>query len=212
VSDLSYDHVVARSRPRHRAASRRTGLVAAAGALIVVLGVAGWATGGFDEAKPPAPVTLRPGQAFDQGRFEVRVLSARVVSLKEIISRKPRPNVDVVLRVVNKDTSTISLTSASAFQDGFTVTSHGRPLTDDRNKQRDEATLKTSLDAPNGRNPQLHPDFPAEVHTIWALRDGPPPGQVTVGLREWTWVKGLTQPDHWEPGRVAAQVTLKVAR
>ena len=107
---------------------------------------------------------------------------------------------------------TIPLTSAGAFQDGITVTSHGRPLIDDPDKQRDEATLKTSLDAPDAHDTQLHPDFPAEVHTIWALRDGPPPDEVTVGLREWTWVEGLTQPDHWEPGRVAAQITLKVTR
>ena len=113
-------------------------------------------------------------------------------------------------RVINKDTSTLRLNSVTGFQAGLSVTSRGRALVDDPKIQRDEATLRTSIGAPDANDAQLHEDIHAVVHTVWALRDGFRPDQVTVGVREWTWAEGVTQPDHWEPGQVAAEVTLKV--
>jgi hypothetical protein len=177
---------------------------------VAVFGVVGWTTGGFDEAAPPAPRVLRPGEVFDQGRFRVQVLHARIVRLKDVFSERRKYHLDVVLRVINKDTSTLRLNSVTGFQAGLSVTSRGRALVDDPKIQRDEATLRTSIGAPDANDAQLHPDFPAVVHTVWALRDGFRPDQVTVGVREWTWAEGVTQPDHWEPGQVAAEVTLKV--
>jgi hypothetical protein len=140
----------------------------------------------------------------------VTITGARVVRLVQTYGKPKRPYLDITMRVVNADTSTLQLLSATGFTAGLAVTTRGRPLVDDKKQQADDAALKTSIGRPNGHDIQLHPDFPADVHTVWALRDGPLPDQVTVGLRQWAWVKGLTQPDHWDPGEVAGEITLPV--
>jgi hypothetical protein len=178
-------------------------LLAAVGVLAVLASVL-WVTGGLKET--PTQPAKQPGRPLDLGLFTVTVRDARIgVADGGFGSGKERFLI-VRMRVVNQGKETKSL-SVGGLSDGVVaLTKAGKWVKPD----------EVEGVAGGAKTDTTQPGLPVEASAMWKMGPADAPTKLTVGLREWKYEHGFTDPGYnWlvdkQSDALAGRLTLPVS-
>lgn len=145
-------------------------------AVVGVLTVVAWVTGGLRSESATPPPRVAPGGDVDQGRFTVRVLNAHIERTKVGFDNKLVPALLVRMRVTNTGKDTVSMDNGTFGFSAGVLLGPGPGAGRRPDGARNDLTKGTAL--------TLQPRVPRDLDLIWKWT-GAPPAQVTLDLHQW---------------------------